>query len=143
MDELGWLSDVGDRMGMLDSQRLRAARVVVDIGVHCGLRAPESVGGGFWDADKAWAFLTDAVAMDRAVLRFELNRYLGWPGQAPSYALGQRVWEQARADYLSRHPTATLKDFHSRALRLGGVSLDVLRTEMVDEQGMSQRDSRT
>ncbi len=133
MSELGWLDDIGDRMGMLDSQRLRAARVVVDIGVHCGLRAPESVGGGTWDADKAWTFLCHAVAMDRSVLRFELNRYLGWPGQAPSYALGQRVWEQARAEFLRTHPGNDLKDFHSRALRLGGVSLDVLRTELISQ----------
>ncbi|WP_207839079.1 DUF885 domain-containing protein [Williamsia soli] len=130
MGELGWLDDPGDRMGMLDSQRLRAARVVVDIGVHCGLRAPESVGGGTWDAEKAWAFLTAAVAMDRTVLRFELNRYLGWPGQAPSYALGQRVWQQARDTYARTNPTHSLKDFHSKVLALGGVSLDVLKAEL-------------
>lgn len=130
MAELGWLDDPGDRMGMLDSQRLRAARVVVDIGVHCGLAAPDAVGGGRWDADKAWAFLTAAVAMDRAVLQFELNRYLGWPGQAPSYALGQRVWQDTRRSALAAHPEWTLKDFHTRALALGGVSLDVLAAEL-------------
>ncbi|MGZ8179768.1 DUF885 domain-containing protein [Williamsia sp. SKLECPSW1] len=131
MADLGWLDDDGDRMGMLDSQRLRAARVVVDIGVHCGLRAPDSVGGGVWDADKAWTFLSEAVAMDRSVLRFERNRYLGWPGQAPSYALGQRVWEQARDEFRATHPGGSLKEFHTRALRLGGVSLDVLRAELI------------
>ncbi|AFA73250.1 protein of unknown function DUF885 [Gordonia polyisoprenivorans VH2] len=130
MAELGWLDDPGDRMGMLDSQRLRAARVVVDIGVHCRLRAPESFGGGIWDAEKAWRFLTSSVAMDRAVLRFELDRYLGWPGQAPSYALGQRVWEQTRDAALAAHPGWTLKEFHTRALALGGVSLDVLAEQM-------------
>lgn len=130
MAELGWLDDPGDRMGMLDSQRLRAARVVVDIGVHCRLRAPESVGGGIWDAEKAWRFLTSSVAMDRAVLRFELDRYLGWPGQAPSYALGQRVWEQTRDAALAAHPGWTLKEFHTHALALGGVSLDVLAERM-------------
>lgn len=130
MGDLGWLDDPGDRMGMLDSQRLRAARVVVDIGVHCRLAAPASVGGGTWDADKAWAFLADSVAMDRTVLRFELNRYLGWPGQAPSYALGQRVWEQTRDSALAAHPDWSLKDFHTRALALGGVTLDVLASEM-------------
>ncbi|MGC4963689.1 DUF885 domain-containing protein [Gordonia sp. DT101] len=130
MGELGWLDDPGDRMGMLDSQRLRAARVIVDIGVHCGLPAPAGLGGGTWDADKAWRFLTDSVAMDRAVLRFELNRYLGWPGQAPSYALGQRVWEQTRAAARSAHPDWTLRDFHGAALALGGVSLDVLADEL-------------
>lgn len=130
MGELGWLDDPGDRMGMLDSQRLRAARVVVDIGVHCGLQAPDSVGGGIWDAEKAWAFLTSAVAMDRTVLRFELNRYLGWPGQAPSYALGQRVWQEARDSYARANPSHTLKEFHTKALALGGVSLDVLQIEL-------------
>ncbi|MXP22266.1 DUF885 family protein [Gordonia sp. HNM0687] len=130
MAELGWLDDPGDRMGMLDSQRLRAARVVVDIGVHCKLRAPAALGGGTWDAEKAWQFLTDSVAMDRAVLRFELNRYLGWPGQAPSYALGQRVWEETRTAALATHRDWTLKDFHTRALALGGVSLDVLAGEL-------------
>ncbi len=130
MGDLGWLDDPGDRMGMLDSQRLRAARVVVDIGVHCGFDAPTSVGGGKWDAEKAWTFLTDAVAMDRGVLRFELDRYLGWPGQAPSYALGQRVWEQTRDAALAAHPDWTLREFHTHALRLGGVTLDVLRTTL-------------
>ncbi|AZG44253.1 hypothetical protein D7316_00837 [Gordonia insulae] len=130
MGELGWLDDPGDRMGMLDSQRLRAARVVVDIGLHCGLPAPAALGGGTWNADKAWQFLTESVAMDRAVLRFELNRYLGWPGQAPSYALGQRVWEQTRTAALAAHPEWSLKDFHTRALALGGVSLDVLADEL-------------
>ncbi len=130
MGELGWLEDPGDRMGMLDSQRLRAARVVVDIGVHCGLTAPGSVGGGTWDADRAWAFLSAAVAMDRTVLRFELNRYLGWPGQASSYALGQRVWQRVRDNYARANPSHSLKDFHRKALALGGVSLDVLQTEL-------------
>ncbi|MCX2965075.1 DUF885 domain-containing protein [Gordonia aquimaris] len=130
MAELGWLDDPGDRMGMLDSQRLRAARVVVDIGVHCRLRAPAALGGGTWDAAKAWQFLTDSVAMDRSVLRFELDRYLGWPGQAPSYALGQRVWEETRTAALATHRDWTLRDFHTRALALGGVSLDVLADEL-------------
>ncbi len=130
MGELGWLDDPGDRMGMLDSQRLRAARIVVDIGVHCQLPAPDALGGGIWNAEKAWEFLTSSVAMDRSVLGFELNRYLGWPGQAPSYALGQRVWEQTRDAALATHPEWTLKDFHTRALALGGVTLDVLASEM-------------
>ncbi|NDZ95204.1 DUF885 domain-containing protein [Streptomyces sp. SID6673] len=130
MGELGWLDDPGDRMGMLDSQRLRAARVIVDIGVHCGLPAPAGLGGGAWDAEKAWQLLTGSVAMDRAVLRFELNRYLGWPGQAPSYALGQRVWAQTRTAARAAHPEWTLKDFHAAALALGGVSLDVLADEL-------------
>ncbi len=93
MAELGWLDDAGNRMGMLDAQRFRAARVVIDIGVHCGMTAPD---GELWDADKAWVFLQSHSAMAEANLRFELDRYLGWPGQAPSYAVGQRIWQQLR-----------------------------------------------
>lgn len=123
MAELGWLEDAGNRMGMLDAQRFRAARVVLDIGVHCGMTAPD---GGVWDAKRAWTFLQTHSAMAEENLRFELDRYLGWPGQAPSYAIGQRIWQQLRDDSLARG--VSLKDFHSRALDLGGLPLDVLRS---------------
>ncbi|WP_299564552.1 DUF885 domain-containing protein [uncultured Mycolicibacterium sp.] len=127
MAELGWLEDPGDRMGMLDAQRFRAARVVVDIGVHCELPHPD---GGVWDAEKAWAFLRGHCAMDEASLRFELDRYLGWPGQAPSYAVGQRIWQQLRDEALGHG--CTLREFHSEALDLGGLPLDVLRAALSD-----------
>jgi uncharacterized protein (DUF885 family) len=127
MAELGWLDDAGNRMGMLDAQRFRAARVVIDIGVHCGLTAPD---GGTWDAERAWVFLQAHSAMKEANLRFELDRYLGWPGQAPSYAIGQRIWQQLRDDMLSRG--ISLKEFHRRALDLGGLPLDVLRSALSD-----------
>ena len=131
MADLGFQDDPGDRMGMLDSQRLRAARVVLDIGVHLGKERPAElvdlpgVGEGLWDAGSAWAFLRHNVAMDESFLRFELDRYLGWPGQAPSYAVGQRLWEDARDGALAGG--TSLKDFHTRALRLGSVGLGVLR----------------
>jgi uncharacterized protein (DUF885 family) len=128
MAEFGWLDDPADRMGMLDAQRFRAARVVIDIGVHCGLTAP---GGGIWDADRAWAFLRTHCAQADETLRFELDRYLGWPGQAPSYAIGQRIWQQLRDQMIARGES--LKDFHSRALDLGGLGLDVLKTALLAE----------
>ncbi|MGH3676271.1 MAG: DUF885 domain-containing protein [Mycobacterium sp.] len=125
MAELGWLDDAGNRMGMLDAQRFRAARVVIDIGVHCGLTAPD---GDVWDAEKAWMFLQSHSAMAEANLRFELDRYLGWPGQAPSYAIGQRIWQRLRDEALGRG--LSLKEFHRRALDLGGLPLDVLRSAL-------------
>lgn len=128
MSELGWLDDVGNRMGMLDAQRFRAARVVIDIGVHCGMSAPD---GGGWDAQKAWEFLQSHSAMSEEHLRFELDRYLGWPGQAPSYAVGQRIWQQLRDEALGRG--WSLKEFHSRALDLGGLPLSVLRSALVGD----------
>jgi uncharacterized protein (DUF885 family) len=62
------------------------------------------------------------------MLRYELNRYLGWPGQAPSYKLGERIWLQARADAKARQGAGfSLKEFHTRALALGSIGLDPLR----------------
>ena len=130
MADLGFLDSPGDRLGMLDGQRMRAARVVLDLGVHLGLQAPERWGGGTWDADKAWEFLRANVNMPEAFVRFELHRYLGWPGQAPSYKIGQRLWEQARDGAASaaaaRGVEFDLRAFHARALALGSVGLDVL-----------------
>ncbi|MHA6513537.1 DUF885 domain-containing protein [Tessaracoccus sp. Z1128] len=128
MEQLGFLDDPGDRMGMLDAQRMRAARVVLDIGVHLGKPAPEEWGGGTWDADKAWPFLKANVNMAEEFVRFELERYLGWPGQAPAYKVGQRLWERARDEAAARDGAAfDLREFHRRALDLGSVGLDVLR----------------
>jgi uncharacterized protein (DUF885 family) len=132
MADLGFLSDPGARMGMLDGQSLRAARVVVDIGVHCGLPAPAQVGGGAWDYDKAWAFLTANSAMAEGFLRFELDRYLGWPGQAPSYKLGERLWLQLRDDAkAAAGADFDLKEFHRAALDVGSLPLDVLHSALL------------
>ncbi|WP_146929191.1 DUF885 domain-containing protein [Cellulomonas xylanilytica] len=132
MADLGFLDDPGDRLGMLDGQRMRAARVVFDIGVHLGLEAPPEWGGGTWDADKGWAFLVANINMPEAFIRFEWNRYLGWPGQAPSYKIGQRLWEQTRdaaaAEARAAGEEFDLKAFHARALGMGALPLDVLRT---------------
>lgn len=132
MAELGYMDDPGNRMGWLAGQSLRAARVVIDIGVHCGFEAPEEVGGGEWTYDKAWTYLTRYGFMDEKVLRFELNRYLGWPGQAPAYKIGERLWLQLRDEVQQREGDAfDLKAFHRRALDIGGVGLDTLRAAVL------------
>ncbi len=126
MQQLGYLDDPADRLGMLDGQRMRAARVVLDIGVHLG--KPRLDGTGTWDAAYALEFMLGNVNMSEEFVRFEVNRYLGWPGQAPSYKVGQRIWEQVRDDYRARKGDAfSIKEFHKRALDLGGVGLDTLR----------------
>ena len=128
MEEFGFMDDLGDKLGLLDGQRMRATRVVLDIGVHLGKPAPQRWGGGTWNAEKAWDLLRANVNMDEKFLRFELNRYLGWPGQAPSYKIGQRLWEQIRAEAAAQAGDAfSLKDFHTEALNLGSLPLDVLR----------------
>ena len=135
MEQLGYLSDPGDRMGMLDAQRMRAARVVFDIGVHCGFEIPaswaERIGhSGTWTAEAGHEFLVQNLNESPGQLDFEFNRYLGWPGQAPAYKIGQRVWEQLRDEALQRGES--LKDFHTRALLVGSVGLDTLRRALED-----------
>jgi len=128
MAELGYMDDPGNYLGLLDGQSLRAARVVLDIGVHCGFEAPAELGGGDWTYDKAWTFLDAHANQGEESMRFELDRYLGWPGQAPSYKIGERLWLQLRDEVAHRDGDAfSLKDFHRRSLDLGSVGLDVMR----------------
>jgi uncharacterized protein (DUF885 family) len=130
MQSLGYLDDPADRLGMLDGQRMRAARVVLDIGVHLGKQRPD--GGGQWSGEYAFEFLGRNVNMNEGFVRFEVNRYLGWPGQAPSYKVGQRIWEQLRDELQRREGSAfDIREFHRRALDLGGVGLDTLRTTLL------------
>lgn len=133
MDELGYLEDPGDRLGMLDGQAIRAARVIVDIGMHLELPIPRDNPFGFhpgevWTPELGWEFMRAHCRMPDEFLRFELNRYLGWPGQAPAYKVGERVWLQARAEAKARMGTDfDLKAFHRDALNLGSLGLDPLR----------------
>lgn len=132
MQQLGYLDDPADRLGMLDGQRMRAARVVLDIGVHLG--KPRLDGTGRWDAEYALDFMRQNVNMSDEFVQFEVNRYLGWPGQAPSYKVGQRIWEQVRDAYRSQEGDAfDIRKFHKRALDLGGVGLATLRTALLDD----------
>src|SRR5690606_843397 len=117
-------------LGMLDGQRMRAARVVLDIGVHLGKQRPD--GDGAWTGEYAYEFLRENVNMNNGFVRFEVNRYLGWPGQAPSYKVGQRIWEQLRDEFRRREGDSfDIREFHRRALDLGGVGLDTLRSALL------------
>ncbi len=131
MGELGYLDDPGLRLGLLDSQLMNTAVAILDIGVHLDLEIPRGTGwreGQRWNAQIAWEFLRAHSSWDERQLRFELHRYLGWPGQAPAYKLGGRIWLQAREEAAARAGDAfSLKDFHSRALALGSMGLDPLR----------------
>ncbi|GAA4656633.1 DUF885 domain-containing protein [Arthrobacter cryoconiti] len=133
MDELGYLSDPGDKMGMLDGQRMRAARVVFDIGVHLELEIPEQWGTGTWSAEAGYEFLRKNLDISTGQLDFEFNRYLGWPGQAPSYKIGQRLWEEIRDARARKDGAAfSLRDFHTQALNLGSVGLDTLKEALLE-----------
>ncbi|MDQ1606741.1 MAG: hypothetical protein QOJ18_1108 [Microbacteriaceae bacterium] len=131
MEQLGYLDDPADRLGMLDGQRMRAARVVLDIGVHLEKSLPD--GSGLWTGEYAFGFLGRNVNMSEQFVRFEVNRYLGWPGQAPSYKVGQRIWEQLRDEYQRREGAAfDIRAFHKKALDIGGVGLDTLKSALLD-----------
>jgi uncharacterized protein (DUF885 family) len=126
MEQLGYLEDPGDRLGMLDGQRMRAVRVVLDIGVHLG--KPRLDGTGKWDYDYALQQMNENVNMSPEFLAFETNRYFGWPGQAPSYKVGQRIWEQLRDEAAAKAGANwDIKAWHKKALNLGGIPLDTLR----------------
>ncbi|WP_203336877.1 DUF885 domain-containing protein [Nocardioides limicola] len=135
MDELGYLADPADRLGMLDAQTLRAARVIVDIGMHLELPIPANPWnfhvGETWTPELGLEFMRAHARMEDAFIRFEVKRYLGWPGQAPSYKVGERIWLEARESAKARHGADfDLKAFHSAALDLGSIGLDPLRAAL-------------
>ncbi len=133
MDDLGYLSDPADKLGMLDGQAMRAARVIIDIGMHLELEIPRDNPFGFhpgerWTPELGWEFMRGHCRIEDEILRFELNRYLGWPGQAPAYKVGERIWLQARDDAKARKGSSfDLKRFHADALNLGALGLDPFR----------------
>ncbi|GAB3348747.1 DUF885 domain-containing protein [Modestobacter lapidis] len=132
MDELGFLADPGDRLGMLDAQELRAARVVLDIGVHLDLPVPTGQGlGERWTYEVAAEFLRRHVSMDDAMRTDELHRYLGWPGQAPVYKVGERVFRTCREQARRRAGAGfDLKAWHRAVLDLGPLGLGPLAAEL-------------
>jgi len=135
MDDLGYLES-GDRMGMLDAQAFRTIRVIIDIGMHLQLQIPKINAWRFrpgerWTPAAGFEFMKDNCSADEPTLRFELNRYLGWPGQAPSYKVGERIWLEAREDARRRSGADfDLSKFHSDALNLGPMGLDPLRAAL-------------
>ncbi|MFD9893662.1 DUF885 domain-containing protein [Amycolatopsis sp. NPDC059027] len=134
MQDLGYLADDGDLLGMLSEQLFRAARVVVDLGMHLELEIPAGTGfheGERWTPELGLEFMLTRTVTDQAHVRDEIDRYLGWPGQAPAYKIGERLWLAARDEARARQGAAfDIKQFHTHALRLGGMGLDTLRAQL-------------
>ena len=137
MDELGYLSTPGARLGYLDAQNMRAIRVVIDIGMHLSLRLPDDspmAPGQTWTPDLALEFFTSFCGRDREFLASEIIRYLSGPGQAISYKLGERAWlagrDAARAAHAANGDAFDLKSWHMSALSLGSLGLDDLTDEL-------------
>ncbi|SEO65035.1 DUF885 domain-containing protein [Trujillonella endophytica] len=138
MDELGYLTEPWARLGYLDGQQLRAMRVVVDLGMHLGLPVPADADGVLadargrpWTPELARAFLGEHSGSTTAFLDSELVRYLGVPGQAISYKLGERAWLAGRAAARrNRGGDFDLRAWHMAALSQGSLGLDDLESEL-------------
>lgn len=128
MDELGAFEDPAFELGYLSGQALRAARIIVDIGMHCGY---EDFEGKVWDADSAFNLLVERALLAPDFAKSEVDRYLGWPGQAISYKVGERVWLRVREDAKARlGDNFDIKAWHNYALKVGPMGLDPFEREM-------------
>lgn len=134
MGELGYLDDPAYELGMLAAQAMRAVRVIVDIGMHLELSIPAAsdyLPGATWNGENALPFVIERSRFPADFMASEVDRYLGLPGQAISYKVGERVWLECRADAEARHGADfDLKAWHAHALDLGGLGLDALRAEL-------------
>ena len=131
MDELGYFEKPEYRFGMLASELFRACRVVVDIGSHLRYRIPEHsplAPGGEWSYEVAVAMMRDVGLQPDAAARSEVTRYLGWPGQAISYKVGQQAILELREEWARRlSDRFDLAAFHRSLLEAGAIGLDLLR----------------
>jgi uncharacterized protein (DUF885 family) len=131
MEELGYLEKPDYVMGKLATEMLRAARVVIDIGSHLELAIPADQSfhpGAPWTFERGVELLEHWAAQGHPSAVSEMNRYLGWPGQAISYKIGQQAIRDLRDEERSRLGSRfDEKAFHARILEIGSTGLDVLR----------------
>jgi uncharacterized protein (DUF885 family) len=137
MDELGFLTDPGRRLGYLGKQMMRIARVIVDIGMHLRTAIPADSPfrpGECWTPELATEFFSEYVGMPPAARDSEIVRYLGLPGQAIGYKLGERAWLAGRAAAKDAHEQRgeqfDLAAWHMAALSQGSLGLDDLAAEL-------------
>ena len=134
MHELGYLESPDYELGMLRAQALRCARVVVDIGMHLELPIPEDDGfhpGETWTPALGLEFLEQRSHFAPDFVASEVDRYLGMPGQAISYKVGERAWLDAREAARRRlGADFDLKAFHAQAFDLGPMGLAQMRREL-------------
>ena len=134
MGELGYLENPDYYLGMLAGQSLRSIRVIIDIGMHLELETPGGQGfhpGETWTPELGLELLRQKSLFPPDFLASEVSRYLGIPGQAISYKVGEREWLAAREESKRRLGSAfDLKQWHTRALELGPMGLEQMRREM-------------
>jgi len=134
MGELGYLENPDYYLGMLRAQALRSVRVIIDIGMHLNLEIPadsDFYPGAKWTPKLGLDFIQNRSHFPKDFVASEIDRYLGIPGQAISYKIGERVWLQAREEAKARSiGDFNLKDWHTRALNLGGMGLAQMKREL-------------
>ncbi|MER6143630.1 DUF885 domain-containing protein [Streptomyces sparsogenes] len=134
MDELGFLTDSEQRLGYLDAQMMRAVRVIIDIGMHLELEIPADSPfhpGERWTPELAQEFFGRHSGRPAEFIESELVRYLGMPGQAIGYKLGERAWLAGREAARKAHGDAfDAKSWHMAALSQGSLGLDDLVAEL-------------
>ena len=119
-DEMGLFRNEAERFGMLDAQAWRAARLVVDTGLHA-LR---------WPRQRSMDFLRSAGLSETDAV-IETDRYICWPGQALTYKIGQRAIEALRREIAARDGSAfDLRAFHDAVLGHGSMPLATLAREL-------------
>jgi uncharacterized protein (DUF885 family) len=122
-DEMGLYPDDLSRLGMLSDQALRAARLVVDTGIHAK----------DWPRDRAIEFMRSNTPMSQEEIEAEVDRYTVWPGQALAYKVGQREIMALRDEARSRTGRRfDIKAFHDAVLRHGPLPLPVLRESVLE-----------
>ena len=120
-DEMGLYASDKERLGMLDAQSFRAARLVVDSGLHAMN----------WTRERAIEFMDERGSLPPVDAAIEVDRYTIWPGQALSYKLGQREIERARAEVsAAMGDRFDLRAFHDEVLAHGSLPLATLRREI-------------
>ncbi|MGJ7917880.1 DUF885 domain-containing protein [Massilia sp. LXY-6] len=119
--EMGIYETPYEVFGMLSYQAWRAARLVVDTGIHAK----------GWTREQAQAYMHDNTALSDHEIETEVDRYISWPGQALSYYLGQMAIMNARKKAeAALGPKFDIRAFHDTVLQLGSVPLPVLEARI-------------
>jgi uncharacterized protein (DUF885 family) len=120
-EDMGVYRDPEERFGRLSMEMWRACRLVIDTGIH-------ALG---WSRDQAVACLKDNTAMTDAAINYEVDRYIGWPGQALGYKIGEiRIGQMRRKAEQALGPAFHLREFHDVLLRDGALPMDLLEQQI-------------
>jgi uncharacterized protein (DUF885 family) len=119
--EMGIYHTPYEKFGMLSYQAWRAARLVIDTGIHAQ----------GWTREQALQYLRDNTALSEHEIETEVDRYISWPGQALSYYLGQlSIQRERRKAEEALGPKFNLRAFHDAVLETGSVPLPVLEEHL-------------